>query len=169
MWLYQLNGQLRKGMPVTLKPGDPRVVIGSELATGKRLVLPLGTSLERLLVCDEADLQSRMLLERADLQETNAGMVLCHQSREEAVEDARALVAIDFPLQDVAEGEWVEHRRFGGRAMPQLLEDRLMVFCPGEGIETAYRSKIVPTWMRLSWNGRTLECRYVRQERRPRA
>lgn len=168
MWLYQLNGQLRKGMPVTLSPGDPRVVIGESLPTGSRLVLPLGNSLERVLVCDEADLKERFLLTRADLQPATGGMVLCRQSHEEAVQERLALVAIDFPLQDAEEGEWLSHWRFGGRRMPQFLEDRLMVFEPGDGVEVRYASPIAPAWIRLSWNGRTLERQYVRREQ-PRA
>jgi hypothetical protein len=160
MFFYELNGQLRKGFPVTLDP-DPRVVIGGD--TDRRVVLPLGRSLKNLIVGDKADRREQLLLLCGDLQEGLGGMVLTQQLFENAKSDERALVAVNFPWHDPQEGERVEHRavRYQGKPkkLPQILEDRLLLFLPGEEVETSYVSRVSPQAMRLRWTGTALQCR----------
>lgn len=175
MWLFELNGSMKRGLKIDLDP-DPRVVIGHD--THKKVVLPLGSTLSRLVVGDQYDQSGVLRLERADLQEHLGGLVLVHQSEAEAAQDGRALVAVDFPWHDPQEGERVEYRRitFGRgknwkqhRTMPQILEDRLLVFNPEDGVEIRYVSRVVPQKMRVKWDGRVLGCWRAQPEERLRA
>jgi hypothetical protein len=160
MFFYELNGQLEKGFSVTLDP-DPRVVIGTD--TDRRAVLPLGRSLARLIVGDKADRAERLLLLHGDLQEVQGGLVLVQQPLEQAKEDGRALVAVNFPWHDPQEGERVEHytikHRGRRKPLPQILEDRLLLFVPGDEVETRYISPLTPQAIQLRWTGQALQCR----------
>ena len=164
MWLFELNGNTHSGLKIELDP-DPRVIIGAN--NSHRVVIPLGATLTRLLASDRHDRAGLLRIKRADLKEQIGGFVLTQQSEQEAKLDGRALVAVDFPLFDPEEGEWLEYRAINygrgkqphtRRAMPQVLNDRLLVFSPEDGVEVRYMSRVAPQTMKVKWDGRVLGC-----------
>lgn len=77
MRLFTISEKIQEGLPLVLKPGDPRVVIAA--SDSKSLVLPLGSSLKRLL--DKEDLELDFRLVRGDIQESLGGLTLVKEQK----------------------------------------------------------------------------------------
>lgn len=151
MWFYELKAQLHSGFLIDMEP-EPRVK--AQLDATRVLVLPLGRSIKRYLVHPE-DTQQQFRMRFGDLQDSTQGLVLVKQEIEEAKNDQRALVLIGL-VTDPTEGEAI---RFDpprdGRA-PQVLQDRILVFEPGDAMRVNYLSRVAPFQTELEWDGRRM-------------
>jgi len=151
MQFYELKGQLHSGFLINMEP-EPQVK--AQIDATRVLVLPLGRSLKRYLVHPE-DTQQQFRIRFGDLQDSTQGLVLVKQEIEEAKKDQRALVLIGF-IADPTEGEAI---RFDpprdGRA-PQVLQDRILVFEPGDAMRVNYISRVAPLQTELEWDGRRM-------------
>lgn len=183
MWFYELNGRLRRGLKIDLVP-EPRVVIGG-LNCSKRMVLPLGSSLSRLIVGDDADKCEAFILKRGELRDHNGGLTIVGQPEEETISQKKAMVVVNFPLEEEDEGEhieveevrnssrefkkhWEEIHKKGYKAgtLPDILHEtnKLLLFKMESGVGNEavvrYVSQSLPTvaW-HLKWDGRVLHCR----------
>lgn len=140
MWLFEVLDSARPGFRITLRSGCACVHMGVD-DQNRSALLPLGHSLERLLVHDE-DQTAEFVLLRAQLKETTAGLCLTRQSEEEAQTEQRALVLFDTWNTDGCVTGAARLEVAYGYPMPDLVtytkgrecQRGLYVFKPGDAI-----------------------------------